>query len=105
MTTDKSKILAEYIKKGWKLTDVECPQCGSPLLKKDDRYFCAICNQEVYVVESHGEALSILEKDVKDKIRKRIIEELNLLYQSSDLKDYKVLIRLKLYLDLLKELE
>ena len=82
MTTDKSKILAEYIKKGWKLTDVECPQCGSPLLKKDDRYFCAICNQEVYVVESHGEALSILEKDVKDKIRKRIIEELNLLASS-----------------------
>jgi len=104
MSNEKSKILAEYIKKGWILTDLECPICGSLLLKKDDKYFCAICNQEVYVVESEEKALAILEKDVKDKIKRKILKELEKIYLSSDFSSDEVLSKLRKYLDLLKDL-
>ena len=105
MSGDKSRILAEYIKKGWVLTDLECPKCGSLLLKKGEKYFCAVCNQEVYVVDSEEKVLSIIEKDIKEKIRGRLVEELHVLYSASDFSDYEVLNKLKFYLELLKELE
>jgi len=100
----ESKILAEYIKKGWSLTDLPCPQCGTPLLKKNDKYFCAICEREVYVVKDEKEALDVLEKDVKIKIRQRLLEELNYLYEKSDFRDARDLALLRFYLQILKEL-
>ena len=100
-----SKKLAEYMKKGWTIVDIACPICGTPLLKKDEKYFCAICEREVYVVENEKEALSILERDVLNKIKRRILERMNELHMTSDFRKIEDLKLLKYYLEILKELK
>ncbi|RLG62289.1 hypothetical protein DRN87_00030 [Candidatus Geothermarchaeota archaeon] len=104
-TVTLSKKLADYMKQGWVITDLECPVCGSPLLKKGTKYFCAKCNREVHVVEDEKQALEIIEQNLMNKIKKKILDRINELYLSSDFKNSSDLKLLKQYLELLKEIK
>ena len=95
-------ILSKYIKQGWKLTQLECPICGSPLLKKDDKTFCAICNREVKIAESLEEYMQYIEDSVKQSVREKIIRSIQKTINDIDVIDENVADLLEKYLRLLK---
>ncbi len=95
-------ILSRYIKQGWKLTQLECPVCGSPLLKKDDKLFCAICNREVKIAESIEEYIKYLEDNVRQMVREKVIKSIQKIIEEIDIIDGESADLLEKYLKLLK---
>ncbi len=75
------------MKKGWILTDLECPSCGSPLLRKDNKYYCAVCDREVLVVDSFEEYMEALEGQVRTSLKLKLINEIKKIVEVEDLDD------------------
>jgi len=81
----KEKRISMLMKQGWILTDLECPSCGSPLLKKDDRYFCAVCDRDVKVVDTFDEYVDELEREVRNTLRYRLVNEMRSILSKEEL--------------------
>ncbi len=81
----EEKRISRLMKQGWILTDLECPSCGSPLLKKDDRYFCAVCDRDVKVVDTFDEYVDELEREVRNTLRYRLVNEIRGLLSKEEL--------------------
>jgi len=101
---NEETILSRYIKQGWTLTDAECPICGTPLLKKDEKYFCAICEKEVKIAKSVKEYLDYMEETIKNSTREKIIKSIQKLIEDRDTIDSETLELLERYFKLLKTL-
>lgn len=105
MTNKEESTLSSYIKQGWILTDIECPICLTPLLKKDSRYFCGICNREIKIAEDIKEYLKFLEENVKNELREKVIRSLSLMIKDKDVLDNEMAKNIEIYIKLLKELK
>ena len=99
---NEETILSRYIKQGWSLTDAECPICGTPLLKKGEKYFCAICEKEVKIAKTVKEYLDYMEENIKDSTREKIIKSIQRIIEGRDIIDSDTLELLERYFKLLK---
>jgi len=79
MTNAVNKI-AEFIRKGWRLSSLHCPVCNAPLVSKEERYFCAICNREVKVVRSEDEYREIVVQNVLNQLKMNIIDAIQKIF-------------------------
>jgi len=105
MTSKEESILSSYIKQGWSLTDIECPICLTPLLKKGTKYFCGICNREIKIAEDIKEYLKFLEENIKNELREKVIRSLSLMIKDKDVLDEEIVRSIEIYIKLLKELK
>lgn len=48
---ESTRHLSELLLKGAKMTDIHCPECGTPLFREDDRTFCPECERTVVTEE------------------------------------------------------
>lgn len=105
MKEKEESILSGYIKQGWILTDLECPICGAPLLKKNEKLFCGLCKKEIKIAESMDEYLGFLEINIKNELREKVIRTINLMIKDKDVLDEDILKSVEKYVRLLKELK
>ncbi len=68
-----SRKIASYLKLGWKLTEYTCPVCGGLIVRKDDEFYCPICEKRVLVAESQDEALNIYKESVLKRLEAVIL--------------------------------
>ena len=75
---DKLKRTANLLRSGATMLFKHCPECGSPLFKKDENILCPNCNKKVIIVGvgekipdfSTSDLLSSVEKTILDKLQK-----------------------------------
>lgn len=68
---DGIKAIADALKAGGALLNVACPICNYPLIKVDEKIYCKICNQEVYIYRDESE----LPKEYKHALKQNITTE------------------------------
>ncbi len=64
---DGIKSIADALKAGGALLNVACPICNYPLIKVDEKIYCKICNQEVYIYRDESE----LPKEYKQALKQK----------------------------------
>lgn len=64
---DGIKAIADALKAGGTLLNVACPNCNYPLIKIDEKIYCKICNQEVYIYRDESE----LPKEYKQALKQK----------------------------------
>jgi len=79
-----AKKIAHYIRTGWKLSAYHCPVCNNPLVEKENRYYCAVCDREVKVVRDEAEYRKALMEGVLERLRSSLIEAINQVMQVED---------------------
>ena len=84
MSSDAASKIAEYVRKGWKLSSLHCPVCSTPLVNKGDKYFCAVCNREVRVVKSDEEYREALTQSVLEELKMQLVNAIQRIYLSED---------------------
>ncbi len=99
-----ASIIADYIKRGWKLTSYSCPSCGSPIVHKDYDYYCPVCNKKILVAKDEEEAWEVIKRTVIDNLEKKIVSRINTLVESDSFNDEDLDLLLK-YLAVLKEIK
>jgi uncharacterized Zn finger protein (UPF0148 family) len=99
-----ASAIAEFIKKGWKLTSLSCPTCNSPLVKKDDDYYCPVCERKIIVARDEEEAWEAVKKNVIDNLEKRVISKIESLLIEKDIDEGTLDLLIKC-ISLLKEIK
>jgi len=99
-----ASVIADYIKRGWKLTSYSCPSCGSPIIYKEDDYFCPVCNKKILVAKDEEEAWEVIKRTVIDNLERKIVSKINTLAENNSLEDEDLDLLLK-YLAVLKEIK
>ena len=66
------KILADALRKGWKMLSEHCERCGYPLFLVNNKKICLICTQERNKTEG-----DLFEVEIK-KYLKMLVEEENI---------------------------
>ena len=99
-----ASVIAEYIKRGWKLTSYSCPSCGSPIIYKDKDYFCPACEKKIIVAKDEEEAWEAVKKSVIDNLERKIVSRISFIIESGAFKDEDLDLLLK-YLTVLKEIK
>lgn len=61
------KAIADALKAGGTLLNIACPNCNYPLIRIDEKIFCKICNQEVYIYRDESE----LPKEYKQALKQK----------------------------------
>lgn len=102
---DIAMKIASYVKQGWKLTSLSCPICGSPLVSKNDKYFCPNCGKKVMVAKDEEEAWKLIKVDITMQLEKRIIEKIKITIDNNIIDNPETLDKLKDYLDILKKIK
>ncbi|NPE07616.1 MAG: hypothetical protein GNW80_05000 [Asgard group archaeon] len=64
---DGIKAIAAALKAGGTLLNVACPNCNYPLIKIDEKIYCKICNQEVYIYRDESD----LPKEYKQALKQK----------------------------------
>jgi len=83
--SDREQKISSFMKRGWVLTDIECPSCGSPLLRKEGKFYCAVCNREALVVDSFDEYIKAMESQTRSELKLRIVNEIRKILEVSNL--------------------
>jgi len=98
-----SSKIAEYIRKGWRLSSLHCPVCNTPLVSRNGKYFCAVCSREVRVVKSEAEYREALMENILERLKLNIISALERILSREDWYfDSENLSLVTKYLDILK---
>ncbi|MBK5112381.1 MAG: hypothetical protein KGD59_12305 [Candidatus Heimdallarchaeota archaeon] len=63
------KAIAAALKAGGTLLNLACPICNSPLIKIDEKIYCKICNQEVYIYRDESELPKEYRQALKQKTK------------------------------------
>ena len=95
-------IIANYIKQGWKLTSYSCPICGSPLISRDNDYFCPKCGKKVMIAKDENEAWRLIKTDIILQLEKKVIEKIKVIIDE-EIDDS--VSKLKNYLEILKQIK
>lgn len=64
---DGIKAIADALKTGGTLLNIACPICNYPLIKEEEKIYCKICNQEVYIYRDESE----LPKEYKQALKQK----------------------------------
>jgi len=100
--SDTRKRIIEFIRAGWRLSSYHCPVCNNPLVTKDKRFFCAVCNKEVKVVRDDTELRKVLTESVLERLKIKLIENINQIMEVEDWAfDEKNLKLISQYLDII----
>ena len=68
------KAIADALKAGGALLNVACPICNYPLIKIEEKIYCKICNQEVYIYRDESELPKEYKQALKQKSKDTIDE-------------------------------
>ncbi|NHJ32240.1 MAG: hypothetical protein FK732_05215 [Asgard group archaeon] len=71
------KAIADALKAGGALLNIACPVCNYPLIKIEEKIYCKICNQEVYIYRDESELPKEYKQALKQKTSKTSPEETN----------------------------
>lgn len=100
--SEASKKISEYVRKGWKISSYHCPVCNNPLVSRDEKYYCAMCEKEVRVVKDEEEYRSALVMNVLENLRIDIVNSISQIMAIEDwVFDEKNIDLVDRYLDIL----
>ncbi len=78
------KKMAELLRQGATMLADACPQCGSPLFKKDDDIFCAKCHRRIVYADSEEEVEQQAVMNLLPELRETLIGKLKALNELVD---------------------
>lgn len=98
--------IAKYIRNGWKLTSYHCPICNTPLVSKENRYYCAICEKDVKIVKSDEEYREIIARNTLEELRTQILNAIQKIFITENWHyDDNKLKYIQIYLEILKTIK
>ena len=101
---DSLKKVAEYLRRGAKLTSEHCPICDSPLVRMEGKLFCPNCEKEVMIASSEEEFIDLSAKRELMNLKGVVTSKLRALTESLK-RDEKVISTIKEYLEILEKIE
>lgn len=100
--SETRKKIVEFIRAGWRLSSYHCPVCDNPIVTKDNKFFCAVCNKEVKIVKDEAELRKVVMEGVLERLRGKLIEYINQIIEIEDWAfDEKNLRLINQYLDII----
>ena len=87
------KMLSEELLKGAKMLSNYCPKCGYPLLEKDGKIYCPVCNLKNKTIYRREESKKPEDKKIDLDIEEILDEKI--IYLAKKLKDESEVSRIK----------
>jgi len=106
---DPAKKLSEALKKGWKMLDAVCPNCGAPLFQVGREAVCAVCGSRFLLAETEEEAREVAVtaslRELRDSIVFLLDRERGRLEVASPEEAYEIVSEIREMVETLKVIE
>ncbi len=75
--SDELKRIADLLKSGAAMLSEACPECHTPLFRKDDQIFCPKCNKPVVIIRSPEEEEKFTASITLTNLERTILQRLD----------------------------